>query len=111
MFNVGAGEVLVILVIALIVIGPQKLPGLARQIGRGLGKIRRLISSFQQEIQAAADLPIEAEARKSGSGANSDAPLRSGGDSSERTDESNPDRSNPPESPGGTTSGDEDKPE
>lgn len=110
MFNVGAGEVLVILVIALIVIGPQKLPGLARQIGRGLGKIRRLISSFQQEIQAAADLPIEAEARKSGSGANSDAPLRSDG-GTERTDESNPDRSNPPESPGGTTSGDEDKPE
>ena len=106
MFNVGAGEVLVILVIALIVIGPQKLPGLARQIGRGLGKIRRLISSFQQEIQAAADLPIEAEARKSGS----DARLTTGG-GTKRTDNSDPDSSNPPESPEGTISGDEDKPE
>ena len=110
MFNVGAGEVLVILVIALIVIGPQKLPGLARQIGRGLGKIRRLISSFQQEIQAAADLPIEAEARKSGSDAGSDARLTTGG-GTKRTDNSDPDGSNPPESPEGTISGDEDKPE
>ncbi len=57
---------MVILVIALIILGPEKLPRTARTIGRGIGKIRRLMNSFQQEMQAAADGPIEAKARKRG---------------------------------------------
>ena len=36
MFGLGMGEILIILVIALIFIGPKKLPGLARGLGRGL---------------------------------------------------------------------------
>ena len=67
MFNVGAGELLVILVLALVVLGPNKLPGAARSFGRVLGKLRRLVSSFQQEMQAAADAPVEALARARGS--------------------------------------------
>ena len=109
MFNIGAGELLVILVIALIAIGPQKLPGFARQIGRGLGKIRRLISSFQQEIQAAADLPVEAEARKRGS--DSEPPRARPGSGGE--DEA-ADTSKQTEAAGSlskTTSGDKDEPE
>ena len=37
MFNVGGGELLVILLIALIVLGPQRLPDAARQIGKAMG--------------------------------------------------------------------------
>lgn len=67
MFNIGAGELLVILVLALVVLGPNKLPGAARSFGRVVGKLRRLLSSFQQEMQAAADAPLEALARTRGS--------------------------------------------
>ncbi|HLT69755.1 MAG TPA: Sec-independent protein translocase protein TatB [Acidimicrobiales bacterium] len=53
MFNVGGGELLVILLIALIVLGPERLPRGARQMGRALGELRRISSSFQQELREA----------------------------------------------------------
>ncbi|MCE2524614.1 MAG: twin-arginine translocase TatA/TatE family subunit [Acidimicrobiia bacterium] len=66
MLNVGPGEVLVILVIALVVLGPSRLPGTARAMGRILAKTRQIITRFQQEMQAAADAPLEALARERG---------------------------------------------
>ena len=56
MFNVGGGEILVILVIALIVLGPDKLPNAARQAGKYLNEFRRISSGFQDEIRGAMDL-------------------------------------------------------
>ena len=53
MFNVGGGELIVIMVIALIVLGPKRLPDAARQIGKTMGDIRRLSSGFQNEIRTA----------------------------------------------------------
>lgn len=55
MFNVGGGELLVILLVALIVLGPQRLPGAARQVGRVMGDLRRISNGFQQELQDAFD--------------------------------------------------------
>jgi sec-independent protein translocase protein TatB len=55
MFNVGGGEILVILVIALIVLGPQRLPDAARQIGKTMGDLRRLSTGFQNEVRGALD--------------------------------------------------------
>jgi sec-independent protein translocase protein TatB len=55
MFNVGGGEVLVILLIALIVLGPDKLPNAARQAGKYLGDFRRMSSGFQRELRDASD--------------------------------------------------------
>lgn len=55
MFNVGGGELLVILLLALIVLGPQKLPGAVRQAGRMMGEVRRISSGFQQELKQALD--------------------------------------------------------
>jgi sec-independent protein translocase protein TatB len=55
MFNVGGGELLVILLLALIVLGPQKLPGAVRQAGRVMGEVRRISSGFQQELKQAID--------------------------------------------------------
>lgn len=53
MFNIGGGEALVIALIALIVLGPQRLPDAARQVGRAMGELRRLSSGFQTELKAA----------------------------------------------------------
>jgi len=55
MFNVGTGELLVILLLALIVLGPDKLPDTARKIGNVLGELRRMSNGFQQEIRSAMD--------------------------------------------------------
>jgi sec-independent protein translocase protein TatB len=55
MFNVGAGEVLVILLIALIVLGPDKLPETARKVGNVMGELRRMSHGFQEEIRSAMD--------------------------------------------------------
>ncbi|MGQ9668662.1 MAG: Sec-independent protein translocase protein TatB [Desulfosoma sp.] len=53
MFGLGFQEVLLILLIALIVVGPGKLPDLARALGRGLAEFRKatsdLKSTFEQD--------------------------------------------------------------
>ncbi len=67
MLNLGTGEVLVILVVALLVLGPDKLPGAARQVGRWLGELRRLSSGFQAELRDALQEPIEGTPRRSAS--------------------------------------------
>lgn len=53
MFNVGAGELLGILALALIVLGPERLPGTVRQVGRAVGEVRRIVAGFQDELMAA----------------------------------------------------------
>lgn len=62
--NVGPGEIVVILVIALVVLGPSRLPATARTLGRFLAKTRQVVARFQQEMQAAADMPLEIIARE-----------------------------------------------
>ena len=53
MFNVGGGEVLVILLVALIVLGPDKLPDAARKVGNVVAEIRRMSAGFQNEMRTA----------------------------------------------------------
>jgi Tat protein translocase TatB subunit len=53
MFNVGGGELIVIALIALIVLGPNRLPGAARQAGKVLGDLRRISQGFQNEVRTA----------------------------------------------------------
>jgi sec-independent protein translocase protein TatB len=54
-FNVGGGEILVILVIALIVLGPERLPGAARQVGKALAQFRQMSSGVERDIREALD--------------------------------------------------------
>lgn len=53
MGNLGGGEILVILLLALVVLGPERLPEVARQIGKVLGDIRRVSAGFQEEMRSA----------------------------------------------------------
>ena len=57
MFNVTGGEVMIILVIALVVLGPEKLPDMIRKAGRLYGEVRRMANGFQSEIRDAFDEP------------------------------------------------------
>ncbi len=53
MFDIGWGELLVIGIVALVVIGPKELPGVLRTLGQGMSKIRRMASEFQGQFQEA----------------------------------------------------------
>jgi Tat protein translocase TatB subunit len=55
MFNVGGPEILVILIVALIVLGPTQLPKAARQVGNVMTELRRISSGFQRELTSALD--------------------------------------------------------
>jgi Tat protein translocase TatB subunit len=56
MFGIGMSEMILIAALALIVIGPKKLPGLARSLGRGFAEFKRatneLKSTFEMEMKA-----------------------------------------------------------
>lgn len=56
MFNVGGGELLVIFLLALLVLGPDKLPESARKVGRVLTELRRMSQGFQDEVRSAIDI-------------------------------------------------------
>lgn len=51
MFDIGFFELILVGVVALVVIGPERLPGIARSVGKWLGRGRRFVSSMQAEIQ------------------------------------------------------------
>jgi Tat protein translocase TatB subunit len=61
MFNVGGPEVLVILLVALIALGPTQLPKAARQVGQVMAEIRKVSSGFQRELTDAFDLESKSE--------------------------------------------------
>ena len=58
MGSLGAPEILVILVVALLVLGPDRLPEAARQAGRFIAEARRLTSGFEAELRDAMQTPV-----------------------------------------------------
>ena len=50
MFGIGPQELLVILVVGLLVLGPKRLPEIARSLGKGLAEFRRASSDLRQSI-------------------------------------------------------------
>ncbi|MDV6320301.1 Sec-independent protein translocase protein TatB [Chromohalobacter sp. HP20-39] len=52
MFDMGFLELMLIGVVALLVLGPERLPAAARTVGLWIGKIKRTVSGMQREINA-----------------------------------------------------------
>jgi Tat protein translocase TatB subunit len=59
MLNVGGPEVLIILLVALIVLGPSKLPEAARQFGKAMAEFRRMSTGFKAELRDALNEPVD----------------------------------------------------
>ncbi|MBW2369471.1 MAG: twin-arginine translocase subunit TatB [Deltaproteobacteria bacterium] len=51
MFGIGIPEMLLILAVALIVIGPKKLPDLAKSLGKALGEFKRATSDLKETLE------------------------------------------------------------
>ena len=91
MFGIGMPELLLILAVALIILGPKKLPEIARSLGRGLAEFRRTTDDVKREMQAAADLDARPESDHADAG-NPDTG---------RTDTGNPDTEHADTEPSG----------
>ncbi|MDP1807518.1 MAG: twin-arginine translocase TatA/TatE family subunit [Acidimicrobiales bacterium] len=53
--SLGPAEILVILIVALIVLGPKKLPEAGRQVGKAIAEVRKWSQGFQDEIKGVMD--------------------------------------------------------
>ena len=58
-FNLTGSELVVILLLALVVLGPEKLPGAIRQVGRVYRELRRISTGFQKEFTSAFTEPAQ----------------------------------------------------
>ena len=56
MFDIGFWEVLLIAVMTMIIVGPEKLPGVARTAGRWVGKARRFIEGVKSDVEQEFDV-------------------------------------------------------
>ncbi len=56
MFGIGMPEMLVILALALIIIGPKKLPDLAKSLGRAMREFKKATNEFKESIQLESEL-------------------------------------------------------
>lgn len=56
MFDIGFLELIVVAVVALLVFGPERLPRVARDAGRWVGRARRMVSQFSSEMERQIEL-------------------------------------------------------
>jgi len=53
MFGIGFPEILMILLVALLVVGPSKLPEIARSLGKGLGELKNVLNGAESSVKEA----------------------------------------------------------
>ncbi len=71
MFDIGFLELIIVAIIALLVLGPERLPHAARTAGRWIGRARRTVSNFSREIERQIDAEeLREELKKSGESLN-----------------------------------------
>lgn len=58
MFNLSGSEIVIILLLALVVLGPEKLPEAIRRFGRLYGELKRMSTGFQSEFKTAFEEPM-----------------------------------------------------
>lgn len=59
MFNLSGSEIVVILLLALVVLGPEKLPDAIRRAGRTYAELKKMGNSFQAEMKSVLDEPMK----------------------------------------------------
>ncbi len=57
MFEIGFTELLLVGIVALLVLGPERLPVAARTLGRGLGQTRRALHALKTQVEREIDMP------------------------------------------------------
>ena len=72
MFGIGSTELLVILVVALLVLGPKNLPKIAHTLGRAMGEFRRVSTEFQRTLNTEIAFEEEEEKAKAKKAASSE---------------------------------------
>jgi len=58
-FNLSGSEVMFLLIAGLVVLGPDRLPGVIRKVGKTYGEIRRAASNFEREFKETFKEPLE----------------------------------------------------
>ena len=61
--NIGAGEIVLLAILALVLFGPKRLPEIGRQVGRAIAEVRRVSREFEREVRDAAE-PFANEVRE-----------------------------------------------
>lgn len=77
MFGIGGTELLVILVVALVVLGPKSVPQIARTLGKAMGEFRRVSTEFQRTLNTEIELEEHEKRKKRLNGNSMATPLRS----------------------------------
>ncbi len=58
MFNLQGGEIVIILLLALVVLGPEKLPDAMRKAGKAYAELKKMSTGFQEEFRSVIDEPL-----------------------------------------------------
>lgn len=85
MFGIGSGELLLLLVIALIVLGPERMPKMARDVGKVMNDLRRTSEELQQELLNA-DRPVAPAAPAEGASKAIEATVRADAETARPSD-------------------------
>lgn len=64
MFGIGGTELLVILVVALIVLGPKSVPQIARTLGKAMGEFRKVSTEFQRTLNTEIEMEDHEKRKK-----------------------------------------------
>jgi len=55
MFGIGIAELIVIMIIAFVVVGPEKLPQIAKALGKGIFELKRATDGLREELESEGD--------------------------------------------------------
>jgi Tat protein translocase TatB subunit len=72
MFNVGGPELIVIMLVALVVLGPTRLPDAARNLGKAMAEFRRISGGFKAELRDALNEPVQSRPSRTASAPGAD---------------------------------------
>ena len=64
MFNIGMPELIIIFIVALLVVGPKRLPDIARQLGKAIAQLKRASMDLKDALEQEPPEEIKEEVRK-----------------------------------------------